>query len=267
MKPALITGAGSGIGRALATETARRGYHVHLVGRRESALQETADLVRADGGTASVQVSDVSSPERMAELASAVDGPLDLLILNAGVTTTGPLLGHTLDDWEWVYRTVLGGVVLGVQHFVPAMVDAGRGTVLVVGSQAGLVPDAYVDHGPYISAKSAVISLGLQLNEELRGTGVKVSTLVPAGVSTGFSQSSLAGREGANPDAPQAKILPRPDLPTPTPGSPVFISAEDVARIALDGVQRGDDIIATHHGARPMVAEYTDRLLAAYEPR
>lgn len=268
MTSALVTGAGSGIGRALAVEAARRGHHVHLVGRREHALAETADLVAAAGGSATVRVCDVTRPDLVAELAAAfAEDPLDLLVLNAGVTSTGPLLGHSLADWDWVYRTVVGGVVLGIHHFVPAMVSAGRGTVLLVGSQAGLVPDAYLDHGPYTSAKSAVIGLGLQLNEELRDTGVTVCTLLPAGVSTGFSASSRAGRDDAPvTDEPSAQIRPRPGLPAPTAGTPVFLSAEQVATIALDGVQRGDGVIATHPGARPMVEEYCRRLLAAYEP-
>jgi NAD(P)-dependent dehydrogenase (short-subunit alcohol dehydrogenase family) len=270
---ALVTGGSTGIGLALAVELARDGYHLVLVGRDRARLELAAAAVRTAGDDEpECEVCDVADRASVAALATRVharSGPLDLLCLNAGVTSAGPLVEHSPEDWEWVYGTVLMGVVHGVQSFVPAMCDAGRGQVLITGSQVGIVPDAFLGHGPYVSAKAAVTGLAMSLRPELEPHGVKVSLLVPANTTTDFP-TTIAQRPSVKDDPvgqaqnPFDLISGRQGVPQPAAETPVWVSAEAVARIAVDGLGRDLPMIVTHPGYWPSVEEYFGRVLKAY---
>ncbi len=107
-----------------------------------------------------------------------------MLCNNAGVTTVGSFLDHSVADWAWIYDVVLMGVVYGIQSFYPRMVRQGGGHILNTHSQAGLVPDYNLDHGPYTSAKAAVMALSVALRAEASAHCVDVSVLIPYAVRT-----------------------------------------------------------------------------------
>ncbi|MGW4335724.1 SDR family NAD(P)-dependent oxidoreductase [Rhodococcus koreensis] len=265
---AVVTGAGSGIGRGLVLELARHGMDVVLAGRRKERLEKVADTARTHGVKALAVRCDVSEPEEVLRLRDAAHeefGKVDLLCLNAATTTAGPLIEHSLQDWDWVYRTVLMGVVHGVHAFVPSMAAAGGGHVLITGSISGLVPDAFDHHGPYSSAKAAVNALAMTLRPELESSGIGVSLLLPAWTKTDMVETSAFRPSRESIPAPDLmQIVPRPGLPEPLPGTETFLEPEEVARRAISGVQRNLPIIASHSGQRPMVEEYCWRIVDAF---
>jgi len=272
---AVVTGAGSGIGRGLALALAREGMRVVVVGRDEGSLAETVGLVAEVGGSAWSVVCDVSDREQVFELSDRVrsdGGGIDVLALNAGVTTAGPLVGHSPADWDWVFGTVLMGVVYGIEAFLGGMLSRGSGQILITGSQVGITPDVVLYHGPYTSAKAAVSGLAVALRPEAAERGVGVSLLVPAGVHTGLMDSaerrpSVLSGEIASEDVPHPSgaIFPRPGGPELAPGGGEWLDPDRVAEIAVEGIRLDKPFIVTHPGMKPVVEEYTSRLLKAYD--
>ena len=265
----LITGAGSGIGRALAMEASANGMNVVLLGRRKDRVEVVADAIRDQGLRAmaiACDVGDRHDVDHAADVATSEFGNIDLLCLNAGTSTAGLLLDHAIEDWDWVYRVVLMGVVHGIKAFVPAMVETGTGHVMITGSQAGIVPDGYLNHGPYTSAKAAVTALSMTLRGELAGTGVDVSLLVPGATATDFADTSAVGRPAGSgrASADLTEITQRDGLPDGIEGAAVFLQPAEVAKRAFAGLRQNLPIIATHPGQRPIVAEYVGRIVEAY---
>lgn len=273
-KVVVITGASRGIGRALAVELAARGMNVVLVGRDAERLADAAVQVSQHGVDVMSVVADVSSTDDWSRIRDGVlgrFGSVDVLVLNAGVSTAGPLVEHSLSEWEWVYETVLWGVVRGVSAFVPAMVEAGRGQVVITGSQAGLVPDLYRGHGPYVSAKAAVGALAGSLRAELEPQGVGVSLVMVGPTDTSLSSSlrlaeATEARLGDSDIEPMSQLRADPDAPPIDAAYPKRLSAEAVADRVADGIERNEAIIATHLSFRPVIEGYFDRVLAAYQP-
>jgi NAD(P)-dependent dehydrogenase (short-subunit alcohol dehydrogenase family) len=272
---AVITGAGSGIGRALALVLAEEGMAVVVAGRTARRLDETVDAVREAGGRARAAVVDVSKRDQMVSLAEQVyaeSSRVDVLALNAGVTSAGPLVDHSPEDWDWVYGSNLFGVVYGIQAFLPRMLSAGTGHIVMTGSQMGVSPDAFTYHGPYTSAKTAVTGLAVGLRPEAAEHGVGVSLLVPAGTHTGLvasnsSRPSIVNGDIAPDEAPHPMkdILLRPGGPAPLPGGAEWLTPEQVARRTLAGIRENELFIVTHPGMKPFVEDYTNRLLQAYD--
>lgn len=261
-KTAVITGGATGIGRAMALRFAAEGMSIVISSTNEDRLDEAVSSIRAAGGRATAVVCDVSDRDQVASLARRSEqayGPIHLLCANAGITTTGPFLNHRASDWQWVYDVVLNGVTNCVQIFYPQMAARGEGHLVLTGSQAGLVPDWLHGHGPYTSAKAAVMALGAALRPEAAEHGVGVSVLIPAGTMTDMAQGarSRPARYGAPADGTM-KI--RADWPTIR-----MISADEVAARVLDGVRSNAAFIATHPELKPLVADYFNRILSAYD--
>lgn len=265
-----MTGAGSGIGRALAEALAAGGAFVVLAGTRPEPLEAVRDGIVSRGGQASAHPTDVSDRSSVFELADrtlAERGQVDLLCSNAGVRTFQPYLAHRADDWRWVYDVVLMGVVHGIEAFYPAMVERRRGQIMNVGSMMGLVPDWMLDHGPYSSAKAAVVALSLSLRLEAEAHGVGVSVLIPGAVRTPRdSEGSRPSRYGAPRPEAQGRPHARPGVPLGEAAKDMVLEPEEAARIALDGLERGDAVIATHPGLKPIVEDFYERMLAAFDP-
>lgn len=218
----VITGAGSGFGRALALELAGRGGHLVLSDLRLPAVEETARLARARGA-ASVTASacDVTRLADLEALAGACEGPVDLLVNNAGVSSGGLVGEAPMDDWRWTIEVDLFGVIHGCHAFVPKLRRQGRGHILNVASAAGLVCAPRM--GAYNVAKAGVIALSETLAAELDGSGVGVTVLCP----TFFRTEIVAS--GRFPD-PSTRALAERLM---TRGRPV----EEVVRAALVSVE------------------------------
>ncbi|CAM3134265.1 SDR family NAD(P)-dependent oxidoreductase [Tsukamurella hominis] len=224
---AVVTGAGSGIGRAFALELAGRGGEVVCADIDEGRAKETVGLIEARGGRAHaavVDVADRAAVESLAAFARTVfDGPPTLVINNAGVGIGGRPVGDIgLDDWNWALGINLWGVVHGCELFAPMLREAGRGGIINVASAAGFA--AAPSMGPYNVSKAGVMSLSETLAAELAGTGVNVTVLCPTFVKTNVARDgritegskNLAGAlmklTGISPDGVAAQTLDALDL-------------------------------------------------------
>lgn len=224
---AVVTGAGSGIGRAFALELAARGGRVVCADIDPDRAVETADTIVAAGGHAVAQVCDVSVRDDVTALAAVAQrefgGPPTLVINNAGVGIGGLPVGEIgLDDWNWALGINLWGVVHGCETFAPLIRSAGRGGIINVASAAGFA--AAPTMGPYNVGKAGVMSLSETLSAEMSGTGVAVTVLCPTFVKTNVARdgritaegrglaSWLMDKTGHSPDSVAAATLDANDL-------------------------------------------------------
>lgn len=181
-RSALVTGAASGIGLALARLLCERGYQMELFDIDDRALARVASELDAEMTT-----GDVADPTAMQALADRA-GAVDLLCLNAGVISTsiGPPWDATPDEWERVLGVNLLGVVNGLRSFVPLMLGRrDRAHILITGSLAGAL--TWPGGGPYAASKHAVLAVAEQAALQLADTNVTVTVLGPALVRTGMS--------------------------------------------------------------------------------
>jgi len=204
---ALVTGASSGIGLALARELAAHGFDLVLAARHDDLQVAAADLRRAGVAVEAVQV-DLATDAGVEELVARVrrGGPLTVAAVNAGIGAGGAFAGGTrlADELALIDLNVRGTVHL-TKHVAEDMRACGTGRILLTSSIAANMPGAY--HAVYNASKSFVQSFALALRNELRGTGVTVTALLPGPSSTGlFAKAGMAGtRVGSGPkDDPAA---------------------------------------------------------------
>ncbi|HJU87043.1 MAG TPA: SDR family NAD(P)-dependent oxidoreductase [Gemmatimonadota bacterium] len=183
---AVVTGGGSGIGRALVDVFAREGARLVVADVDEASAIEAADAVRKRGGTAlavRTDVTDLAQVEALADRAFGELGAVDVLCNNAGVALWGALEAATHRDWQWVLGVNLWGVIHGIEAFLPRMIASGRrGHVVNTASMAGLVATRGL--GVYNTSKYAVVGLSETLAKDLAPHGIGVSVLCPLGVAT-----------------------------------------------------------------------------------
>jgi short-subunit dehydrogenase len=182
---AVVTGAGSGIGRATAVELAGRGCALALVDLDEHALASTQLEVERRDAKASVHVADVSHRGRMAELpdeVAAQHGACHILVNNAGVLSVGRFADDSLDDLDWIVGINVFGVLHGCHYFLPRLLEADEAHIVNVSSMAAFV--GIPQNAAYSLTKGAIRSFTEALRAELIGTRVGVSTLFPGAVGT-----------------------------------------------------------------------------------
>jgi NAD(P)-dependent dehydrogenase (short-subunit alcohol dehydrogenase family) len=190
-----ITGASSGIGKALALEAAAQGARIVLSGRRQAALDEVSRECQARGAQAgAVLCFDLESPDARAEACEAAPGllgPIDVLVLNAGMSQRSTFLETTGAAFDRVMNLDFAAQVDMVRRCLPAMVARRSGTIVAVSSFVGL---AGMPLRPaYSSAKHALAGLFQNLRSELSGTGVRVVTAYPGYVRTAVAHNALDG--------------------------------------------------------------------------
>ncbi|TMM03420.1 MAG: SDR family NAD(P)-dependent oxidoreductase [Actinobacteria bacterium] len=191
----LVTGAGSGIGRATALLAARRGADLAICDVNEPGLAETEREARALGRSVLARPVDVADRAEMAEFADAVDA-LDLLVNNAGVGLAAGFLETTLDDWDWIVSINLLGVVHGCHFFVPKMRPGAH--VANLASMAGYhASPALV---AYTTTKFAVLGLSEALREELRPLGIGVTAICPGIINTPITRNARARGRADDPE-------------------------------------------------------------------
>ena len=186
MKNAVVTGAGSGLGRELCLKLAERQYRILLADFNVAGAQETLDMVRKAGGDGEVYECDVSkkeSVEQMARYAFDKFKRVDLLINNAGVTSSGFTGEAPIEDWKWCIDIDMWGMIYGCHYFIPLMkAQGGGGHIVNVASLAGLI--CLPEMGPYNVAKAAVVALSETMKPELAPHNIGVSVVCPSFFNT-----------------------------------------------------------------------------------
>lgn len=211
-KRLLITGASSGIGRALALAYARDGASLYLLGRDRARLEATAEACRKAGAAeVETRIADVRDREAMARLFDAAHAarPIDVLVANAGVAT-GLSPGQVLETPEAVRAMMainVSGVFNTVEPAIPAMCDRGQGQIVIVGSMAGVRSLPYSP--AYCAAKASVHMWADCLRGRLAPHGVRVSLVVPGFVETPMSARTKSWQPGAMSDEKAAQIIKR----------------------------------------------------------
>ena len=183
---AVVSGAGSGLGREIALELARHGYALALLGRREAPLESTLELAgpaaRANGMLLPCDVRDAVALERCAEEIRARWGAADLVVPAAGVVSIAPVEQTSPDDFSAIVDTNLTGVFLLIRALLPAMKARGRGWLVPILSVAA--ERGFPGWSAYCASKWGLAGLVAALREELRGTGVRITALYPGATDT-----------------------------------------------------------------------------------
>ena len=195
----LVTGAGSGLGLALAQRYARTGARVACVDLTVERAEVGRASLTGDGHLAlAADVGDDAAMQALHDAVMAAWGGVDVLVNNAGIASAGALVDTTMEEWRRILDIDLLGVVRGCRLFLPHMIAAGHGQVLNTASFAGLAGAPGIMS--YGVAKAGVIALSDQLRAELHGTGVSVSVICPAFFRTNLMETAIAD------DATKAKV-------------------------------------------------------------
>ena len=183
---AVVTGAGRGIGAAIARNLATMGAHVVLCGRTKATLNSTAAAIRTTGGQVQSEQCDVTDFGSVEKLAASVEKNfrrLDILVNNAGVGSfAGPLHEMTPQDWEKILNTNLRGVFYCIRAFAPIMIRAKSGHIINISSLAG--KNALPNGAAYAASKWGLNGLSYSAAEELRAHKIRVSVVCPGSVET-----------------------------------------------------------------------------------
>jgi len=202
---AVITGAGRGIGAAIAHELSILGAATVLCGRTRSQLESTAQTIARSGGKAEVVPCDVTNLQSLEEAARQIEssfGRLDILVNNAGIGGfNSPLHRLPPDEWDRILNTNLRGVYYSVHAFAPMMIRAGSGHIINISSLAG--KNALPNGAAYAASKWGLNGLSYSLAEELRAHNVRVSVICP-----GSTDTDLSPHQGKDP----AKMLQPQDV-------------------------------------------------------
>jgi NADP-dependent 3-hydroxy acid dehydrogenase YdfG len=184
---AIVTGAGSGIGRATARMLASEGARVIVAGRRKPPLDAVAAEIEKAGGSAAARQVDVADPEQAIELARWTlerCGRMDVLVNNAGHSSkVRNIRWLGKDEWDSVLAVNLTGVYVLTQAVLPTMIARGGGTIVTIGSVAAIRP-GLIGGAPYGAAKAAVLNLMGHIHTVLREKGIRATTIMPAEVDT-----------------------------------------------------------------------------------
>jgi NAD(P)-dependent dehydrogenase (short-subunit alcohol dehydrogenase family) len=226
-KVAVVTGAGSGIGRAAAVRFAAEGAAVAVVDLNADAAKNTAAQISAAGGRALAVAADVADRAQVSGCFAQIlteYGRIDVLYNNAGVNSSGSVLDATEDDWDRSFAVNAKGTFLCAQAAAPAMVAAGGGSIINQGSVAALVGIA--NFASYCAAKGAVVALTRSMSVDLAPRGVRVNVICPGTVYTPLMEPMLTARGGGDLAAGLALTVAK--YPIGRLGTP-----EEIAAVAL----------------------------------
>jgi len=261
-KVAVITGGGSGIGRALAQRFAAEGMHIVLADIDEVAMRSVeAELAEAGTQVLTVVCNTSSEAEVQALAAASVErfGGAHVLCNNAGVVGRGDAWRGPMAGWDWVIGINLYGVIHGIRAFLPIMEDQGEGHIVNTASMAGLV--AVPGAAPYNVTKTGVVALSEGLFIELKATGspVRVSALCPGFVRTNLLEGQQwDARLGSDPGAPVTPMGQMMDQVL-RQGVEDGIDATEVAAQVVDAIRAERFWILTHPDMRHSVVERMER--------
>lgn len=270
-KVAVVTGAASGIGAALAKRFTDEGMRVVLADVEEGPLRDGAAALQAGGGEVIAVVTDVSDGgqvDRLAAEAEAAFGPVHVLCNNAGVGAGGLLSELSTEDWQWVLGVNLWGVIQGLRAFLPGMLAHGEeGHIVNTASLAGLVSAPMM--GPYGASKFAVVGITEALFHELSLTGARLgaSVLCPGWVNTqihssernrpaALSQSSATDAPVADPRAEMLRQILEAGM-----------KPDDVADLVVGAIRDGRFYVLTHPDMTPAVEARMRAMVTGENPK
>ncbi len=252
---AVISGAGSGIGRAAALSLAARGARVMVSDLVSDRAESVAAEIIAAGGSAIAQecnVGDISALEQVRERTLEEFGQIDIVMNNVGVIAMGPPETLPLEEWERVIDVNLLSIVRSNLTFLPLLLSQGRGHIVNTASASGLLAYGY-DRLPYVATKHAVVGLTESLAFYLRPRGIGVTCLCPSGVITNIVEQMTSFGEPITPRAPSYPI----------------VSAEVVGELVADAITDGRFLVLTATEVQDELEErttdieaYIDRLSA-----
>ncbi len=243
-KSALVTGAGSGIGRASARLFAQEGAKVLIADLNEEGLAETKSQIEADGGTVLSRSLDIATEDNVQGLIETCEtelGGLDVIYANAGVSGGRvPLLEGSPEDWLEILRINLVGPFLAIKHGAPKMVARGGGSIICTASVAGLRSGAGAT--PYSASKAGVISLIQTSANQLAGTKVRVNAICPGLIETGMTKPVFdrAREKGTENKIGQLNPMKRAGAPIEIANMALFLASDESSyvngqAIAVDG--------------------------------
>ena len=261
-RTAVVTGGGSGIGKALALAFADEGMHVAVADIDENAARAVADDVAARGvRSLAVQtdVADADAVNQLADLVYQTFGNAHIVCNNAGVATFKPTYELSEADWDWVLDVDLYGVIYGVLAFLPRMLAAGEpGHFVNTSSIAGVVPAIIPDIIPYTAAKHGVVGLCEAMQLDLQDTNIGVSVVCPGGVTTRIAQAGRA-RQSRYGGAETSE-------PVTGQGEPVEAMApEALAAQVLAAIRNEHLYVLSHPELQPAMESRYERLFQAID--
>jgi len=238
---AVVTGASTGIGRAVARSFVDEGMRVVLASQNESRLDDAVAELAADGAPVigvPTDVSEEAQVQRLADATLAEFGQVDVVVNNAGVFAPGYAWELSRADWEWVVGVNLWGPIHAMRVFVPLLLERPEAHVVNVSSAGGLMPARV--HAPYCTTKHGVIGLSkaLRADLELKGANVGVTVVCPGAVVTAItSQISNTGPGGV----PRGSVDLPPEVEAVWDGINAYtdagIPADDVGAMVVDGIR------------------------------
>lgn len=233
-KSVIITGAGSGIGRAASLLFTREGAKLIAVDKTEG-VKETVEQVRKAGGTAEAVIADAGVENDVKGfIAKAISayGKLDSIWANAGIGGgLVPLAEQTPEHWQEVLRVNLIGPFLAVKHSIPHMVKQGHGSIVCTASVAGLKANA--SGHPYAASKAGVISLVQTTAYSLSGTNVRINAVCPGLIETGMTKPIFDGAKerGTEGKIGQLNPLKRPGQPHELAAMGLFLASDEASYV------------------------------------
>jgi len=270
-KVAAITGAASGLGRAMALAFAREGMQIALADVDEKSLADAEQAVRALGVRAfamRVDVSKAAEVDGFAERTVGTLGAIHVVCNNAGVSPVGAAWENSLADWQWTLGVNLWGVIHGIRAFVPRLIGQNEGHVVNTASVAGLISPPGM--AVYNVTKHAVVTLSetLQHDLQLHGAKVGVSVLCPAYVPTGIADSERNRPAAlANPVGSQTAAQRAAEAMVKKAVASGKISAAQVADAVVDAIRRERFYILTHERIKPAIRARLEDVLEERAPR
>jgi NAD(P)-dependent dehydrogenase (short-subunit alcohol dehydrogenase family) len=263
---AVVTGGASGIGLATAKRLAREGMKLVLADVRADSLEPAGREVEKLGAEVLCVQTDVGELAQVQALADRTFerfGAAHVLFNNAGVAVFGPVQDMRHQDWEWLIRVNLWGVIHGVECFVPRMIEQGQGGhVINTASFAGLVPNRGL--GVYCVTKYGVVALSECMRTDLKPDGIGVSVLCPMRVETNIGEC-----ERTRPAELRTDREPPPPPPEPSGAARDLaggvLSAERTADLVRDAIVEDRLYVVTHPESREFVRRRFERIDRAYE--
>ena len=222
---AIITGGGSGIGQATARRFAQEGASVVIVDQNADGAAETAAIVEGIGAVAMVYPADVTDPTAAEQgVAAALErfGQIDVLMTGAGISVGRTVVATEPHDWDRVFAVNVKGTYLWMRAVLPAMIERGSGSVILMASQLGVAGGT--GNAAYIASKGAVIALARTAAVDHAASGVRINSILPGATETPLLERSF-GRL-SNPEAARARSLARHPMGR-------FGTADEVANAAL----------------------------------